>query len=92
MTGTLFEDFCSFMVLSLLILPRMRSVMDNICRENQNSHFKFSNCFRKFMPLWDNVGEGGAQNGFLRFHSNSGCANALQYYVVRTFPVLFGVI
>ena len=33
----------------------MRNVLDKSCRENQNTHFMFSNFFRKLHRLWDNV-------------------------------------
>jgi len=35
----------------------MRKVLDKSCRENQNTHFIFSNVFRKSCSLWDNVEE-----------------------------------
>ena len=45
------------MTVSRSILPRMRNVSDKSCRENQNTHFVFSNFFspRKSYRLWDNV-------------------------------------
>ena len=33
----------------------MRNVLDKRCRENENTHFIFSNVFRKWHRLWDNV-------------------------------------
>ena len=37
------EELCTFVVISLWILLRMRIVSDRRCRENQNSHFMFNN-------------------------------------------------
>jgi hypothetical protein len=54
MKGTLPWGPCVFMIISRS-LRRMRSVSDKSCRENQNTHFMFSNFFRKPLPLWDNV-------------------------------------
>ena len=33
----------------------MRNVSDKSCRENQNTHFVFSNFIPKIVRLWDNV-------------------------------------
>jgi hypothetical protein len=33
----------------------MRNVSDKSCRENQNTHFIFSNSFTKIVPFVDNV-------------------------------------
>jgi hypothetical protein len=54
-TGTLREDLCTFMIISRWILLRMRNVSDKSCRETQNTHFTFSNFFRKSCRLLDNV-------------------------------------
>ena len=43
-TGTLKEDLCTFMI-SPWILLRISNVSDRNCRENQNTHFVFSNFF-----------------------------------------------
>ena len=41
-----------FLILSRSFLPRMRSVSDASCRENQNTHFVFSNFFfSKIVPF-----------------------------------------
>ena len=47
------------MSISHSFLLRMRNVSHKICRENQNTHFMFSNFFffRKSCRLWDNVGK-----------------------------------
>ena len=50
-TGTLHEELCTFMAISRLILLRMRNVSDKSCRENQNTHFVFSNIFTKIVPF-----------------------------------------
>jgi len=55
--GTLHEDQCTFLILSHLVLTRMRSVSDKH-RENQNTHIMSSNFFfplQKSYSLWDSV-------------------------------------
>jgi hypothetical protein len=49
--GTLHEDICTFMIISRWIILRMRNVSDTSCRENQNTHFVFSNVFPKIVPF-----------------------------------------
>jgi hypothetical protein len=44
-TGTLHEDLCTFMIMYLSVLLRIRSLSDRICRENQNTHFMFNDFF-----------------------------------------------
>jgi len=39
--GTLHEDLCTFMIISSLILERIRNVSDKSCGENQKKHFMF---------------------------------------------------
>jgi len=39
------EDQYTFMTISRSFLVRMRNVSDKSCRENQNKHFVFSDCF-----------------------------------------------
>ena len=44
------------LIISRSFLLRMRNVSNKTCRENQNTHFVFSNpFFPKMMLLWDNV-------------------------------------
>jgi hypothetical protein len=38
----------------------MRNVSDEVCRENQNTHFVFSNTFPKNMPFMRKCGKNGA--------------------------------
>jgi len=38
-TGTLREDLYTFMTVSRWKLRRMRSVSNELCRENKNTHF-----------------------------------------------------
>ena len=33
----------------------MKNIADQSFRENQNTHFMFSNIFPKIVPLWDNT-------------------------------------
>ena len=44
-TGTLNADLLTFFVISRPFLLRMRNVSEKSCRENQNTHFVFSNVF-----------------------------------------------
>ena len=55
MTGVLNEDLCTFMTVSRSLLLIMRNVSYKSYRENQETHFVFSNCFTKivqFMRMW----------------------------------------
>ena len=52
-TRTLHEDLCMFMIIFCSILRRIRNVSDKICRENQNTHFKFYNVFSKNCAICD---------------------------------------
>jgi hypothetical protein len=61
--GTLHEVVFTFMTISRSVLLRMRKVVDKSCRENKNTHFMFSNVFRKSCRLWDNVEEYGGASG-----------------------------
>jgi hypothetical protein len=57
-TDTLHEVLCTFVIISRSVLLRMRNISDKSCRENQSTHFMFSNLFfRKSCRLWDNVGK-----------------------------------
>jgi hypothetical protein len=51
------------MTISRRIRLRMRNVLDQICRENENTHFLFRNFFRKSYRLWDNVENYGWARG-----------------------------
>jgi hypothetical protein len=57
--GTLHEDLylCTFVIISRCIIRRTGNASDKSCRENQNTHFTFSNSPspRKSCRLWDNV-------------------------------------
>ena len=62
MTGTKREFQCTFLVISRPFLPRMRNVSDKSCRENQNTHFVFSNLFffenrAVYEIMWENIVE-----------------------------------
>jgi len=43
------------MIIFRWILLRTRNVSDEICTENQNTHFVFDKTFLEIVPLWDNV-------------------------------------
>ena len=54
------EDQCTFLIISRLVLLRMRNVSDKSCRSDQNTHF----CSitpppqsKKILLLWGNVGK-----------------------------------
>jgi len=53
--GTLHEDLCTFLIISHSVLLRMRNVSDKSLRENQNTHFMFSNFFQTSYSFWDNM-------------------------------------
>jgi hypothetical protein len=55
--GTLHEDLCTLTIIPRSVLLIMRNVSDEICRENQNTHYVFSNVFPKIVPfeiMWKN--------------------------------------
>jgi len=60
--GTLHEDMRTFVTISRWILLRIKNVSDKSCRENQNTHFAFSNFFFfcKSCHVWDNVEKYGS--------------------------------
>ena len=53
--GTLHEGLCTFMIIYRLIIFRVRNISDERYREDQNTHFMFSNFPRKSCRLRDNV-------------------------------------
>jgi hypothetical protein len=50
-TGILHEDQYTFLNISRSVLLRMKNVSQKSCRENQNTHFTFSNSFPKIVPF-----------------------------------------
>jgi hypothetical protein len=50
-SGTVRADQYTLFIISLSFLLRMRNVSDKSCRENQNTHFWFSNIFPKIVPF-----------------------------------------
>ena len=53
-----------FFIISRSFLLRMRNVSDNSCRENQNTHFLFSNLFfPKIMPFMRKCGKNILERG-----------------------------
>jgi len=44
-------DMCTFMITSRSFLLGIKNISDKSCRENQNAHFVFSNCFPKILLL-----------------------------------------
>jgi hypothetical protein len=53
--GTVHENLCTLVIISRWIFFRVRNFSDTRCRENQNTHFMFSNFFQKLHHVWDNV-------------------------------------
>ena len=51
--ATLQEHQYTFLIISRSVLLRMKNVSDKNCRENQNTHFVFSNLFSKNRPLYE---------------------------------------
>jgi hypothetical protein len=45
MMGTLYEDVCTLMVISLWVLLTLRNFSDKSCKENQNTHIMFNKFF-----------------------------------------------
>jgi hypothetical protein len=45
MMGTLYKDVCTFVIISLSIILRMRNVSDRIFRGNQSAHSVLSKIF-----------------------------------------------
>jgi hypothetical protein len=68
------------------MLLRMREVLERSCRQNQNTRFILSNFYSVYLAVYEIT---WGKNGLLRFHCNSGYANAPQLYVTRTLPVLY---
>jgi hypothetical protein len=61
--GNVFEDQYTCIIISRLFLIRMRNVSDKSCRENQNTHFVFSNGILEnrtvYEIMWKNIVEPG---------------------------------
>jgi hypothetical protein len=49
--GTLYEDTCTFIIISCRICLKMRNVADKSCTENQNTHCMCNNFFPKIVPF-----------------------------------------
>jgi len=89
------------MVISSLILLRMRNVADKSCTENQNIHFMFNHFFfpkvhrREYNTapthcMLNNKTTDTHSEYIVRlFHRNCGFAGAPRCYVICTLPVLF---
>ena len=58
--GYFHEDLYTFMV-SVSVLLRKRNILEKICRENQNTHFVFSNFYSAnravYEIMWKNMAE-----------------------------------
>ena len=58
--GYLYQGLCTLVITSRSVLLRMRNVSDKNCRENQNTHFTFSNFFfpenhAVYEIMWKNI-------------------------------------
>jgi len=53
--GTLHEDRYSFVIISAWVILRMRTISDESRRENQSTHFIFSNFVPKIALFMDNL-------------------------------------
>jgi len=53
--GAIHKNLCALMIIYHWILLRIRNFSDRRCRENQNTHFMFSNFIKKLHHLWENV-------------------------------------
>ena len=54
-TGTLRVDLCTFMIISLVFLLKLRNVSDKCCRENKKTHFIFNKVFQQSGRLLNKV-------------------------------------
>jgi len=81
------------MIMSRLVLPRIGNVLDKWCRENQNSHFVFSNCFSENVAVYENVENYGraiqaTEDNIIRPKSIPKATNTHSEYVVHIpFPL-----
>jgi hypothetical protein len=67
--GTLHEDRYTFLIISFSFLLRMKNASDRRCRENQNTHFVFSNVSSKIVPFMRKCGAGqGTDNNMAHAH------------------------
>ena len=53
--GTSRADRHTFLIITRSVLRIMQNLSDKSCRENETTHFIFSDFFRKTCRLWDNV-------------------------------------
>jgi len=74
----------------------MRNVSDKSCRENQNTHFVFSNFFPKIVPFMRKCGKhiverGGAQMAIWRMRIacwiTQGTDSHSEYVILIAFPL-----
>ena len=87
-TGAIYEDLYTFMIISRIFLVRMRNVTDNRCIENQNTHFLLNNFSpsRKYR-LRDNVEKYGRarEATALCMLDNVGCRHTLTVWNTYCF-------
>ena len=51
LTGTLHGDLCTFIATSRSLTLRIKHILDESCKENQNTCFTFNNVFPKIVPF-----------------------------------------
>jgi len=60
-TGILYVDQCTFLIISRSVLRRLKNVSDESCWETRNTHFMFSNLFFEnravYEIMWKNIVE-----------------------------------
>jgi len=66
-------DIYTFMAVSRTVLPRMRNISDKSCREDQNTHFVFSNFFPPenravYEIMWKDIVELGRHDNMAHAH------------------------
>jgi hypothetical protein len=94
-TGTLHEDQYTFLVASCSLLLRVRNVSEKCCRQNQNTHFMFSNFFKKlclYEMRWKIIIEPGRPQMTIwhmctAFWIPKGTITVSVYVIVIAFPL-----
>jgi hypothetical protein len=54
-TSTLHVGLSSFVIISRSVVLRMRNVSDEVCGENRNTHFMFSNFFPQNRTFYETM-------------------------------------
>jgi hypothetical protein len=89
MTGILHEDQHTFLIISCLLLLRIKNVSDKSCKENQNTHFMFSN-FLKNCAVYNMekyCGAGQATDNMATCWKPKATNSHVDYVVLVDFPL-----